>query len=252
MPNWMDILNSATSSVVPRRAIRGLQEALSPGSSADTEGGFLDVPEALGDIAGNLTEYPLEMLGGFASGALEGARGELNPINIAGLALPGLVGAARGIGAADDIARAGASIPKYGRQAFDVVENIPPRQINPSMGDIEAIVGDARRQMARVPNATGRYRGPGAPTQAPTPEFVPRGGEAAFNAGRSPAGPMPNAAPGGRIPRVPQPTPTAPQMNRTNLPVGTLADPVGDRLAEIENALRARYNQSYPGMGRGR
>jgi hypothetical protein len=256
MPNWTDMLNTATRSMVPRSAIRGLQEALAPGSSEESVGGLLDIPDALRDIAGNITEHPLDMLGGFASGAMEGMRGEVNPLNVAGLAMPGLLGAMRGASVADDLARPAI---QYGRQAFDTVERIPPRQVMPSADDVSALTGDLQRNLAKVPSATGQIRRPGfqQPRNPMPAEFVPRGGETAFNAGRPRGGGPdinlpPNASPMSRGPRVPQPPPSPDQARRMGVPLAPLVDPVDENLARIEQALRERFSQMGGGYGRTR
>lgn len=258
MPNWMDMLRGATSPMVPKGAISGLQEALAPGSSQAT-GGWGEIPGAIGDLMESGLENPLEALNGFASGALEGMRGMTTPLDAASLMAPGALGL---VGRAGRMADDGV---RMGRQAFDVIEDIPTPQSMPSMNDADDLIGDLMRQMAKTPSATGQMRRPGmgaaqglesARPQMPA-EFTPRGGEAAYNMGRpASTGPDINLPPNasmGRNPRIPAPPPTAPQMNRqVGMPTSPVADPAGDRLAEIENALRSRYNQSYPGMGRGR
>jgi hypothetical protein len=210
MPTLMDLLNASGSPLVPKRAIQGLQDALAPGSSAPLPeadpnfflsalglDGIQQLPEALPDILGGAMNHPMESARGFASGALEGARGLTSPASLAGImtalapAVKGLSMGGRLGGVADDATR-------MGQQTLDVVDDLPTPQIKPSMGDVDAVIGDSMRQQARVPNATGRYRHPsGNPvdglaaarssnTAAASlpPEFVPRGGEAAFNAGR--------------------------------------------------------------------
>ena len=276
MPNWMDILNATTRSLVPKGAIQGLQESLAPGSSEELPEGsdnmllnmlsmerLGQVPGALADIAENIGEYPMETLGGFASGAMGGAAEQINPANLAGLAIPALRGVfPRGGAMLDDVARAMPEQPAYGRQKFDVVEPRPPAQVNPSMDDVDAIIADSRRRQARVPQATGWYRGPGAQTASARnmpPEFVPRGGEAVFNAGKPAIGPQTNLPPrpiGARPMPGPRPVPPqgapTPAVSHAGVPAGNMIDPVGERLAQIEEAIRARFNQQPPnGYGRG-
>ncbi len=211
MPNWTDLLNRFASPLAPKGAISGLQERLAPGSSQELpEGDFnwlaagLGVPDNTGEALGAIPEvlssafeHPAETAGGFASGALEGLRSLTSPAALAGMA-GGLIAPAVGrmgglgrafSGPADDVAR----------QAFDVVDQVPVPQVKPSMGDVNAVIGDARRQMAKVPNATGTYRGPGAPsaTRGMPPEFTPVGGEGGYNVGRAASGPANFAPPPG-------------------------------------------------------
>lgn len=231
MPNWMDLLGAATRPMVPKQAISGLREALAPGSSydghdmepdADTDDNPLlsaglgvlglptNTPEALGaipDVASGLWNHPGETLRGGLSGALEGMRSLTSPAMLAQLGLM-----AGGAGAARAAAPAAEDAVQMGRQAFDVVDHIPVPQSMPSMPDVDAVLGDAYRQMAKVPNATGQLRRPMAQGPQLPPEFVPRGGEAAFNSARPPSmGPdinlPPNSAPGGRAIRIPAPMP---------------------------------------------
>lgn len=206
MPNWANMIGAATRPMLPKSAIRGLQEALAPGSSYDGNdaepdsdsddlyGSLGQLPGALRDIAGNVGQHPLETLGGFASGALEGMRGFTSPMDLVLAAAPGAL-AGRGAGmVAEGALEAAPRLAKMGRQAFDVVEDLPIRQVMPSMDDVAALGGDLKRNLAKIPNATGQMRRPGNPLaglqsarpELP-PEFVPRGGEAAFNATR-PAG----------------------------------------------------------------
>jgi hypothetical protein len=135
-------------------------------------------------------ENPLEALGGFASGALEGARGMTTPLDAAAV-LP-FGGVARALGKT-------AAPMRRTMQAFDVVDDIPTPQIQPGQGEVTDLLWDLQNRLGGIPQATGQMRRPstqaGSPmaglrsaaprsTIAPSPEFVPRGGEAAYNAGR--------------------------------------------------------------------
>src|SRR5690606_32291474 len=117
------------------------------------------IPDALSDLLGlGLDDIP-EALGGFASGALEGARGMTSPLDMLSLGAPGLAGlTGRSFKVAAPFAD---DAMRMCRQAFDLVDDAPVPQSMPSMGDVDAIIGDSRRMMARVPNATGQMRRPG-------------------------------------------------------------------------------------------
>ena len=205
MPSWMDFMGAATRPMVPKRAIAGLQEAISPGSSADLpEGeGILgrlgEIPGALQDLAGlGLGDIP-EAAGGFLSGALEGARGMTTPIDAASLAVPGALGA---VGALGRTAPVVSQLARRAAPTLDILEDIPLRQIQPNAQVVDELVTGLGQRMREIPQATGRIRRPGqnpamqALEQAPSPrpmapqapppgpEFVPMGGEAAYNAGR--------------------------------------------------------------------
>lgn len=196
MPNWA----AAFQPIVPRRAIAGLQEALAPGSSASPEGtdwmsDLGQIPGALRDLAGLGLEQAPEAIGGFLSGALEGARGMTTPVEIGAAMVPG--GAlARGLGKA---APAAASMARRAAPTIDILEDVPLRQIEPGMQAVDELITGLGQRMKEIPQATGRIRRPGQSSPAvqalestpaprptaPSPEFVPRGGEAAYNQSRA-------------------------------------------------------------------
>lgn len=196
MPNWA----TAFQPIVPRRAIAGLQEALAPGSSASPEGtdwmsDLGQIPGALRDLAGLGLEQAPEAIGGFLSGALEGARGMTTPVEIGAAMVPG--GAlARGLGKA---APAAASMARRAAPTIDILEDVPLRQIEPGMQAVDELITGLGQRMKEIPQATGRIRRPGQSSPAvqalestpaprptaPSPEFVPRGGEAAYNQSRA-------------------------------------------------------------------
>lgn len=196
MPNWA----TAFQPIVPRRAIAGLQEALAPGSSASPEGtdwmsDLGQIPGALRDLAGLGLEQAPEAIGGFLSGALEGARGMTTPVEIGAAMVPG--GAlARGLGKA---APAAASAARRAAPTIDILEDVPLRQIEPGMQAVDELITGLGQRMKEIPQATGRIRRPGQSSPAvqalestpaprptaPSPEFVPRGGEAAYNQSRA-------------------------------------------------------------------
>src|SRR5262245_61087962 len=127
---------SPFESLIPRSAIRGLQNAMAPGSDQENPMGLGSLPDALGDIAGNVLDHPMETLGGFASGALEAGRQQFSPVGIAGmLAGPVLGGLAKAAPLADDAVR-------MVDGGFDLVNSLPIEQISPSMDDVGALAGD--------------------------------------------------------------------------------------------------------------
>lgn len=196
MPNWATVFQP----IVPRRAIAGLQEALAPGSSASPEGtdwmsDLGQIPGALRDLAGLGLEQAPEAIGGFLSGALEGARGMTTPVEIGAAMVPG--GAlARGLGKA---APAAASMARRAAPTIDILEDVPLRQIEPGAQAVDELITGLGQRMKEIPQATGRIRRPGQSSPAvqalestpaprptaPSPEFVPRGGEAAYNQSRA-------------------------------------------------------------------
>lgn len=196
MPNWA----TPFQPMVPRRAIAGLQEALAPGSSASPEGtdwmsDLGQIPGALKDLAGLGLEQAPEAIGGFLSGALEGARGMTTPVEIGAAMVPGGV-LARGFGKA---VPAATSMARRAAPTIDILEDVPLRQIEPGAQAVDELIAGLGQRMKEIPQATGRIRRPGSPAVqaleqtpsaprgggAPGPEFVPRGGEAAYNQSRA-------------------------------------------------------------------
>ncbi len=171
MPNPLDYLrsafNGATSSVIP-------QEYIDPALDA------IDSP--------SLERSPWEArLRGFGAGAVQGLRDSITPANML-MALTG-TGAANAVGQA---ARAGSNVgravSRVARPTLDIIEDIPVRQVKPAMDDVDSLIGDLSRNLAKIPSKGGRMPGPPKPATAGMrdPNFTPRGGEGAFNAGRPP------------------------------------------------------------------
>lgn len=223
MPNWRDVLNALGQPLAPKGAIRGLQESLAPGSSydgADMEPdadaddnpwlsagmGMLGIPartgEAIGaipDVLRGAVNHPAETAGGFLSGSLEGVRGLTSPAQLAAIA----ASLGGGYAGAKLLGRFGDEVGQVARPTLDVLEDIPIRQVQPSAHEVEGLVSELGQNLSRIPNATGKLRRPGIAPQAmqgleqagprvPSrmpPEFVPRGGETAWNARRPMGGP---------------------------------------------------------------
>lgn len=172
MPNPLDLLRKlgsfATTPLVDEETIAPYQDAL-------------DHP--------TLERSPMEArLRGFGAGAMEGVRSMTDPLSIASFAIPGmhsLMGAARGAeGIAGGVRAAKALAP-----TMDLIESPAVRQVAPAIDDVESLVGDLRRNLARIPSSRAVAKPTSAleqlGTMAPQPEFVERGGEAAYNAGRT-------------------------------------------------------------------
>lgn len=165
MPGLRDFLEQ---SVIPRRAIRGVQDAVD-----DPTGDYSDDPM-------------MARLRGFGAGALEGAADAFtSPLGLATGALggAGLTAALRGLKAAPTAVKSLVDVVP------DVVHSAPIRQVMPSADDVTALLGDLRRNLAKVPNAgTTPPRGPNAAALQSMPaEFVGRGQEKLWNAARTPA-----------------------------------------------------------------
>ena len=108
---------------------------------------------------------------GFGAGALEGLRGLTTPLDLAAMASGPALGALRGaMGASKAIA-----------PTMDLIEANPVRQVAGSMDDVDAVIGDARRMMAKVPNKRPM---PMETLGESAAEFTPMGGEAMYNVGK--------------------------------------------------------------------
>ena len=222
MPSWMDALNAIARPLAPKSAISGIQESLAPGSSqplpeedmsplslasmgAGLPGNTFDALGAIPDVLRGAVNHPAETFSGGLSGALEGLRSLTSPAQLASLAALGL-GGGLGRGGAVAAERAGAGMADDGlKMVGQIADELPVPQRMPTAPEVGELEQQLADRLSQIPNATGRYRGPGqvypkpTPTPAPPrpiaprggpqlpPEFVPRGGEAAFNAGR-PAG----------------------------------------------------------------
>lgn len=124
-------------------------------------------------------------LKGFGAGALEGLRGQTSPLNIAGLATMGMGG-----GQAGNAVRGAKALP----EAIQGLSSITPdlveagqgvRQVLPTMGDTEALIGGMRHSLAKIPNSI-RQGVQGALPEVNLPaEMIGQGGEGAYNAARA-------------------------------------------------------------------
>ena len=124
-----------------------------------------------------LERSPIEArLRGFGAGAMEGLRGMTSPLELAGIAAGGAGGVLKGLG------RTGGAVSKASKMAptLDVVEPRAVNQVAPAMDDVESLIGDLKRNLARVPNR----RPPQETRGESVAEFTPRGGEGMFNMGR--------------------------------------------------------------------
>ncbi len=159
-----------------------------------------DAPSRFGRSVGDMISPANQegsMIRGFLSGAAEGAGNVASdltsPLGMASAALPWL----RGIGPMRNAAGAINNIKRSIEPTIDILESTPVRQIMPNAGAVDDLVGQLQANLSRIPNARGmntpsggmhipssgaqraRAFGPTMPA-----EMVPRGGEAAFNAGR--------------------------------------------------------------------
>lgn len=151
-----------------RQAYRGATRPLVPKSFTDPIADAIDAPA--------LERSPWEArMRGFGAGAIEGLREQINPLNIAASAIPGYRAArgAMGIGrAARGAESAGAIVP-------DLIDNPGVRQVMPAMDDVDALIGDLTRNLAKIRPT------PAAPTVTAgtrAAEFAAPGAEDAYNA----------------------------------------------------------------------
>lgn len=165
MPGPLDLLkrgyNFATTPLVDEESIRPAQDMIDPGPSMDRS--------------------PMEArMRGFGAGALEGMRGLTTPLDLAAVAMPM---AGRAISGLKGMMGAGRAAQAAG-PTMDIIEQNPIKQVAGSMGDVESLIGDMRRNMARVPQA-GSKMAPMAETLGErAAEFTPAGGEAMYNIGK--------------------------------------------------------------------
>lgn len=162
MPGPFDLLkkgvNVATTPLVPEAPVNAMADSI-------------DSP--------TLDRSPWEArLRGFGAGALQGARTLTSPLDIATLPIPGM----KGLGG---LGKAGGAVSRMVKPTMDIIEDIPVKQVAGSMDDVEAIIADSRRMMAK-----NLPRTPRAPAQTTlgemSAEFAPatEAGEAMYNAGR--------------------------------------------------------------------
>lgn len=166
MPNPIEILkrlgSMATTPLVDEETIAPYQDAL-------------DSP--------TLGRSPMAArMRGFGAGAMEGMRGMTDPLSLASMAMPGL-GALKGMGRAGQMAAKAAP-------TIDLVEPAAVRQVAPGMDDVNALIGDMQRNLARVPKRPKPMETLGERA----PDFTPVGGEGMYNAGRQASQPVPSDA----------------------------------------------------------
>lgn len=176
-------------------ALKALFEAAtaSPAETALDQSGLLQALEQPG-----LEDSPLwASLKGGLGGAMRGMSRVMAPSPLELLTGAGTMG----------LAGVGGRAAKAAAPTMDLLESTPTLQVSPSWDDVGALLGDLRGSLAKVPQATGSFNA-GAPRALQglskagppslPPEFVPRGGEAAFNATRpAPSGVLPHLRPRG-------------------------------------------------------
>ena len=158
MPGPLDLLkkglNFATTPLVDEETIQPYQD-------------MMDAPI--------LERSPMEArMRGFGAGALEGLRGMTTPLDLAGMAAGGMGALA---------SRMGRGARGVGRAAnsFDLVEPGVVQQVAPVMDDVDSLIGDLQRNLAKVPS---KRPAPMETLGEQLPEFTPRGGEGLYNVGR--------------------------------------------------------------------
>ena len=151
---------------------RGWQTATTPLVNADSAADAIDSP--------SLERSPgMARLQGFGAGALQGLAGLTSPLELAGMAtLPGAFRAAKAARAAKN---AFGTVTRPSSAPFDLVDNAPTPQVNPSMGDADSLIGDLQRNLAKVPS---KRPAPMDTLGESAAEFTPIGGEGLYNAGQ--------------------------------------------------------------------
>lgn len=86
------------------------------------------------------------MLKGFGAGALQGLRSLSTPLSIAGMVAPG-------VGDAIAPAEAAGSLMQVAGPTMDLVEPASVAQSLPSMGDTDALIGQMKYNLAKIPNS---------------------------------------------------------------------------------------------------
>jgi hypothetical protein len=170
MPNPLDAL---------KRAYNWADESMVPEDTIQNVENRIDSP--------SLNRSPMAARAqGFLAGATGAGLRQLSPINLAGTAFSGVGGRLGSVlgrlgGAAEE---APAAIRGLANITPDVIHAAPEGygQMMPSMPDVDALIGDMKFRGAKggVPTSS-RLVGSPTTTGASLPEFVPRGGEAAFN-----------------------------------------------------------------------
>lgn len=161
MPNPLELLKKAgtwaTTPLVKPQMVQPAQDAIDSPSLDRSPG--------------------MARLQGFGAGALGGLAGMTSPMDIAGMAAGPALGALKNLGR-------GAQAASRMAPTLDVVEPNVVRQVAPALDDVDSLIGDMRRNLARVPNS--RAQAPHMETLGErAAEFTPVGGEGMYNAGRS-------------------------------------------------------------------
>jgi hypothetical protein len=169
-----------------KQAYRGATTSVVPQRFTDAAADSVDSPTA--------DRAPWEArMRGFGAGAIEGAADQLNPLNIIASLVPGYravrgawgIGkgaqAAAGVGrAVEGAAAGGRAIERAAAPTLDIIEHAPVKQIAPALDDVDALIGDMTRNLAKIrpaTRATGHMPGLGPASG----EFVAPGAEAAYN-----------------------------------------------------------------------
>ena len=130
--------------------------------------------KAVGEFA-NPSNREGNSLRGFIQGASEGAGGLVDDMTspfslmMSAAGLPWLKGAARGA-------------KSLAGPTMDLIDSPAVRQILPKMDDVDSLIGDMQRNLARLPN---RGATPVAPNVNMPSEMIQRGGEGLYNANRA-------------------------------------------------------------------
>ncbi|SRR5258708_2794978 len=130
MPNYLSSLWSAANQpLIPEAPMRRAQEAMT---------------------TPHLDESPLwAKTKGFGAGALEGLRNMVTPLGIASLAIPGAE-AGEGV-------EAGVQAARGMSPTMDLLGELPAaRQMMPTGGDVDALTGLLKYNLAKVPNAASK------------------------------------------------------------------------------------------------
>ena len=142
--------------------------------------GFANTPLVNADGAADAIDSPSverspmeARVRGFGAGALQGLAGMSTPLNIGMAAMPAMGAMMRGGQAAKRLA-----------PALDLIDTPTPKQVMPGADDVNALIGDLRRNLAKVPSR----RPPMETLGEVNPQFTPVGGEGIYNAGQGAAG----------------------------------------------------------------
>lgn len=145
---------------------RGWQAANTPIIDEETIQPYQDMVDSP-----SLERSPMEArMRGFGAGAMEGMRQLATPLNMGMMAAGPAIGMMRGAKAASKVINPG----------FDLIEANPVAQITPAMDDVNALIGDLQRNLAKIPKRRPQMETLGEGMA----EFTPKGGEGMYNAGK--------------------------------------------------------------------